>query len=52
MSNAYLIFCSPNVTITMTDRSEHADGGAIPHFSKIKSIWSSGDPLKIATRFR
>jgi hypothetical protein len=36
----------------MTDRSEHADDGAVPHFSKIKSLWSSGDPQKIATGFR
>jgi hypothetical protein len=35
------------VIIIMTDRSEHADDGAIPHFSKIKSIWSSGVPQKI-----
>jgi hypothetical protein len=34
----------------MTDRSEHADYGAIPQFSEIKSIWSSGDPQKIRDR--
>ena len=50
MSNARLTFCSPNVTIIMTDRSEHADDGAVPHFSKIKSIWSSSDPQKIRDR--
>jgi len=31
----------------MTDRSEHAEDGAVPQFPKIKSIWSSGDPQKI-----
>ena len=47
MSNACLTFWLPIVTIIIMDRSEHADDGAIPHFSKIKSIWSSGDPQKI-----
>ena len=41
---------SKSVTTIITYRSEPAYDGAIPHFSKTKSVWSSGDAEKIRDR--
>ena len=46
----YIAGARQSVTIITTDRSEPAYDGAVPHFSKIKSVWSSGDPEKIRDR--
>ena len=43
-------FGSRSETIIITDRSEHANDDAITHFSKIKSIWITGDRLKTRDR--
>ena len=43
-------FVSLTVNIIITDRSEHADDDAITHFSKIKTLWITGDPKKARDR--